>query len=121
MPGLERFADGFRHETADGAFAVELHLALGGVDVDVDFGGVDFEEQTADRKPALHEGVVVTLDERGVETAVLDRAPVHEEMLVIAAAAGDARGTDPAPQPRVGGRGHFGGTQDVGGCDAGGF
>jgi hypothetical protein len=121
VPGFEGVDDGVGDEAADGAFAVELHLAFGGVDVDVDLGGVEFEEEAAEGVAALHEGVVVAFEEGGVEASVFDGAAVDEEMLVIAGAAGDAWGADPAPEAGFCGWGGVRGCVDVGGGDSGGF
>jgi hypothetical protein len=70
VPVLQGLADGLGDEMPDGAFAVELHLALGGVDVDVDFGRIDFEEQAGERVTPLHQGVVVPLHQRQAESTV---------------------------------------------------
>ena len=101
----EGFADGLGHHSTDGPFFPEFDLALGGVDVDVDGGGVDFEEQAADGIAALHEGGVVTFDEGVIEAAVFDGAPVDEEVLLVAGRPGGARGADQSPEPEVAGDG----------------
>ena len=43
------FRDRLRDEFADLKFAMEFHLALGGMDVHVHGGGINFQKQAADR------------------------------------------------------------------------
>jgi hypothetical protein len=120
MPVLEGVADGLGDELADGSFAVEFHLAFGGVDIDVHLAGIEFEEQAGDGVPAFHEDIVIAFDEGGVEAAVFDGTPVDEDVLVVAGGAGDAGGADPAPDADGGGWGGFGGGVGGVGGDAGG-
>jgi hypothetical protein len=98
----EGFADGAGDEATDGAFLSELNLAFGGVDIDVDGGGIDFEEETADGVTALHEGGVVAFVEGVVEAAVLDGTTVDEEMLFVAGGAGDSGSADETPEMEPG-------------------
>jgi len=118
MPGFEGIDDGFGDEAADASFAVELHLTFGGVDVDVDLAGIEFQKKAAERVATLHEGVVVAFDQGGIETAVFNRPPVDEEMLVVPGGPGDARGTDPSPNAGFGGRRDFCGSREIIGSDA---
>ena len=69
---LEHVLHGFDDEMADGEVVVETNFAFGGMDVDVDAGGVHLEEEDGYRIAALHEGVVVALEEAEVERAVFD-------------------------------------------------
>ena len=94
----QRLPHGLRDPLADGALVVELHLAFGGMDVHIDERGIDFEEQAADGVAAFHQRGVVALDEREVDAAILDRAAVDEDMLLVARRAGEAGCADEAPE-----------------------
>lgn len=98
----EGFADGAGDEAADGAFLAEFHLAFGRVDIDVDGGGIDFEEETADGVTTLHEGGVIALGEGVVEAPVFDGAPVDEQVLFVAGGARDTGSADQTPEMEPG-------------------
>ena len=99
------FAQGLRHRADDelphGEVVVEPHLALGGMDVHVHARRVHFEEQHRDRVAALHQRVAVALQQAEVEGAILDRALVDEEQLLVARGAADARLADEAAQAQA--------------------
>ena len=76
---------------------MEFHLALGGMDVHVHGGGINFQKQAADRVTALHQRCVITFDERIIDAAILDRAAVDENELAIARRARDAGRADQTP------------------------
>ena len=92
---------GLRDELADFKLAVEFHLALGRMDVHVHGGGVNFEEQAADRIAAFHQRVVITLDEGVIDAAVFHRAAVDENELAVARRARDAGRADQPPNPNL--------------------
>ena len=97
-PCRARVADRLRDKGAYRALVVELHLALGGMDVHVHLRGVEFEEEARDGVTAFHQRGVVALHEREVQRAVLDGAAVDEEMLVIARATRDPGRADETPE-----------------------
>ena len=70
------------------------------MDVHVDQGRIDFQEQAADRIAALHQRGVVALDQRQIQTAMLDGTAVDEEVLVLAGGTRNARCTDEAANPQ---------------------
>ena len=103
-------SDGGGDMFADGEFAVKLHLALCGVDVYVDFGGIDFQEEAADGVATLHEGSVVALEQGEVDGAIIDGTAVHEDVLILSGRAGNSRCADQSPEPEesgIGGGGRF--------------
>ena len=101
MECQQRVAHGLGGESADLEFAVKFHLALGGMDVHVHGGGIDFDEQAADGIAAFHQRVMIALDERVVDAAIFHRAAVHEHKLAIAGRTGNARRTDESPNAKL--------------------
>ena len=104
MKGEEGFADGLAHAPADFGFAVKLHLAFGGVDVDIHGRRIQFEKKAAHGIAALHEGGVVTLHEGVVQPAVFHGPAVHKEVLALARGTRNAGGPDEPPYAEGGGR-----------------
>ena len=104
MKRQQRFLDRLRDKFPDFKFAVKFHLALGRMDVHVHRRGINFQKQAADRITAFHQRRVVTFEQRVVEPAIFDRAPVDEQMLALARRARHTRRTDETPDPEVGGR-----------------
>ena len=76
---------------------MELHLALGRVDVDVHLTRIDLDEQAAEWELPLHQRGVVALDKGTVEAAILDRPAVHKQVLVGPGRARHARRADQPP------------------------
>ena len=97
MKRQQRLLHGLREQPPHIPLVMELHLALGRVDVDVHLGRVDLDEQAAERELPLHQRGVVALDEGTVEAAILDRPPVDKQMLVGAGRARHTRRADQAP------------------------
>ena len=97
MKRQQRIMHGLGGEFPHFKFAVEFHLALGGMDVHVHGGGINFEKQTADRIAAFHQRVVIALDERIIDAAIFHRPAVHKNKLAVARRARDARRTDQSP------------------------
>ncbi len=91
------------HRATHVGFAMELHFAFGRVDVHIDCGGVDFQDQAADRVAAFHQRGVVTLEQREIEAAIFDGAAIDKEVLVVARGAGNARRPDESPKPEQAG------------------
>ncbi len=102
MKTEQSFANGLGHQAAHLAFLVELHFALGGVDVDVHGGGIDFEEEAADRETALHQGGVVAFEQGEIQAAIFHGAAVHEEMLIFTRGTRNTRRTDETPDAEEG-------------------
>ena len=92
---------GLRHEFPHFKFAVEFHLALGRVDVHVHGGGINFEEQAADRITAFHQRIMITLDQRVVDAAIFNGPAVDENELAVAGCPRDAGRTDQSPDADV--------------------
>jgi hypothetical protein len=95
----EGTANGVGNETADVPLIAEADFAFGRVDVDIDAGGVQFEEEAADRVATPHQARVVAFVEGEVQAAAFDRTAVDEEVLVLPGSAGDPRRADEAPEP----------------------
>ena len=93
------FFDRLGDKFADFKFAVKFHLALGGMDIHVHGGGVNFQKEAADRVAALHQRRVVTLDERIIDAAIFHGPAVDENKLAVARRARDARRADQTPNP----------------------
>ena len=83
--------------TAHRFLLMKLHLAFGRMNVHVHPGGVEFEEQTADRIASLHQRGVITFQERVVQRAVVDGPTVDEEVLVLARRPRDTRRAQETP------------------------
>jgi hypothetical protein len=97
--GEESAANGVGDPATNILLAVELYLTFRWVDVDIDGGRVDFEEQTADGIAALHQGGVVTFEQGKIDAAVLHRPFVYKDVLILARGAGHAGRTHPTPNP----------------------
>ena len=78
MKREQRLPHRLRDEPAHLEFAMELHLALGRMDVHVHGGGINFHEQAAHRIAALHQRRVIALEQGEVESAVIHGPAVHE-------------------------------------------
>ena len=102
MKRQQRVMHGLRDEFSHFKFAVEFHLALGGMDVHVHGGGINFEKQAADRIAAFHQRVVIALDERVIDAAIFHRPAVDENELAVARRARNAGRTDQAPDADFG-------------------
>ena len=57
----QRLPDRLGHQPAHFGFPMKLHLTLGGVDVDVHGGGVDFQKQAGDGVAPFHQRGVIAL------------------------------------------------------------
>ena len=79
---------------------MELHLTLGGMNVHVHGGGIDFQKQTAHRITPLHQRRVIALHQGEIDTAILDRATINEDVLILARGTGDAGRTDQTPDAK---------------------
>jgi len=66
---------------------------------------IDFQEQTARPGSAFHQRRVIAFQQSEIKAAILHRAAVNEEVLLIARGAGDTRFADEAPQSKVDGEG----------------
>ena len=100
LPRMKReqcFFHGLRDEFSDFKLAVEFHLALGGMDVHVHGGGINFEKQAANRVTAFHQRVVIAFDERVIDAAIFHGTPIHENKLAITRRARDAGRADQTP------------------------
>ena len=79
----ERLADGLSHKPAHQLLLVELHFPFGGVNIHIDRPRTELQEEATHREAAFHQGGVVSFQKREVQAAVLDRAAVNEQMLLI--------------------------------------
>ena len=78
---------------------MELHFALGRVNVDIHGGGVDFQKQAAHWIPSLHERGVIALNERVINPPIFDGPAIDEDKLSIAGGARNSRRPDQSPHP----------------------
>ncbi len=97
MESEKRLPHRLRHEPTHIGFAMKLHFAFGGMNVHVHRCGINFQKQTADRVTAFHQRGVVAFEQREVDATILDRATIHEDVLVIPRRAGHAGRTDETP------------------------
>ena len=97
MVGQQGLADRASDKPANGPLVAEFHLALSGVDIDVDQAGRHFEKQAAHRVAALHEAGVIAFEHGVMEAAVVDGTAVDEQVLIFSRGAGDARSADESP------------------------
>ena len=88
---LERFSDGMRHHEEHEALVRKADLALGGVDVHVEFGVGHVQEQHGNGLALGAVGLVCLRNGLGDRLA-LDGAVAHEQVLVVALAVGLRRG-----------------------------
>jgi hypothetical protein len=96
----QRFAHSLGRPLANHPFVVEFHLALGGMNVDVDARRIHLEKEATERVTPFHERGVITFKQREVEATILHWTPVDEEMLVFARGAGDSRLANETPEPK---------------------
>ena len=78
----ERLADRLGYHAPDGLFLAEFYLAFCRVNIDIHQGGIQLEEKAAERVAAFHEHVVIAFYQGEIETPILHRPAVHEQMLV---------------------------------------
>ena len=97
----QRVADCLRHELAHGAFAMKFHFAFGGMNIHIDARRINFQKQTANRIAAFHQRRVIAFEQREIESAIFDRATVHEQMLIFARGTGNAGRADKTPEMKV--------------------
>ena len=57
---------------------MKLHLALGRMNIDIDSSGIDFQKQAANRIATFHQGGVIAFQQREIEAAIFNRAPIDE-------------------------------------------
>ena len=86
----QSFLDRLRDEFSDFKLAMKFDLTLGGMNVHVHGGGINFQKQTADRITPFHQRVVVAFDERVIDAAIFHWAAVDEYKLAVARRARDA-------------------------------
>ncbi len=97
MKREQGFLDRLRDEFSDFKLAMEFHLALGGMDVHVHGGGINFEKQAADRITAFHQRIVIAFDERVIDAAIFHGPTVHKNKLAVARRARNAGRTNQTP------------------------
>ena len=97
-------AHGLGRQLTHGLLPVKLDLPFGGMDVDINFRRVDFDEKAANRVTSLHQRGVVSFQQSEIEAAILHRASIHKKMLIFASAPGNSGRSHQAPDGK-GGRG----------------
>ena len=85
----ERIPDQPRHRGGDLSFVPQPDLELGGMDVDVDPPRIDLDGQQEHRVAAARQQRAVGRLQRGLQTAAVDRSPVHEQGHPTATGTGD--------------------------------
>ena len=65
----------------------KTHFAFCRVNVYVDRRGIDFEKEATDRVAPFHQRRVIAFHQGEIQTAILHRAFVDEEMLILACGA----------------------------------
>src|SRR5690348_18204625 len=70
------------------------------MNIDVDCGRINLQEQATNGVAPFHQGGVVTLQQREVQPTVLHGASVDEQVLLIAGGSRYSRRADKAPHPQ---------------------
>ena len=91
MEFQQGFPHGLRHQPPHLSFLVEFHLALGRMDIHIHRRRIDFQKQAADRITAFHQRRVIAFQQGKIQSAILHRPAVDEQMLVLARGARNAR------------------------------
>ena len=94
----QRLPDGLGYQATHFGFPMKLNLALGGVDVDVHGGWINFQKEAGDGVAPFHQRGVVAFKQREVKAAILHRTTVHKEVLVLAGGTGDAGRAEETPK-----------------------
>ena len=76
---------------------MEFYLSFGWMNIHIDRCRVDFQEQTTDGIPSFHQRRVIALEQREIQSAVLDGTTIYKEMLVFTSRAGNPGRADKAP------------------------
>ena len=97
----EGFANRLGQQLAHGPFAMEFHLALGRVDVDVHLRRIDFEKQAANRVAVLSSTPCGSPPTSEIDAAILHRPAVDKNMLLRPAGARNARRAQQSPDAQV--------------------
>jgi hypothetical protein len=97
--GKQALSHGLDQRVAYKTFASESDFAFGWMNIDIDVFGIEFEEEAADRESSLHQRGVIAFDEGVIEPAMLDRAAIHEQVLILTSGAGNSRRADQTPDP----------------------
>ena len=97
---LQRVTQAGDQEPADEGGIAEAHLGLGRVDVDVDLFGGNLQEQGQDGVTIARQHVGIGAAHRADQQAVLHRAAIDEQVLVIGDPAIEGRQPRDAGQPR---------------------
>ena len=82
MQFKQRLADCLGDQPADLRLAMKSDLALGRMDIHIHGGRINFQKQAANGIAPFHQGSVVSLEQREIQPAILDRPAVNEQMLV---------------------------------------
>ena len=83
MISQQGITHGLGHNFTNFIFPVKLHFPLGGMNIHVHRRGVNLEKETADRITPLHQGGVVTFNQRVINAAIFHGAAVNEYKLTV--------------------------------------
>ena len=97
----KRVADRADDQPAHHAGIAEAHLELRRMDVDVELGGVELEEERRDRKAVARQHVSIGGAERAGEQRIAERAAVDEQELLQRVGAMEGRQAGMAGEPRA--------------------
>ena len=95
----EGVADGYAEVFIDESFVFEFDFLFGGVDVDINAGGVYFEEEDVERVGIWRKHIFIGAHDGMMEVARFDKALIDEEELFAPRFAGHFRFTDEAAYP----------------------
>ena len=82
MEFQQRLANSLRDQPADISLAMKSYFALGRMDIYVHRRGINFKKETADGIASLHQGCVIALQQREIETAIFNWTTIDEQVLV---------------------------------------
>ena len=83
MKPQQCFTNGIRNKAAHRTFVTKFNLPFRWMNIHIHRRRIDFKEQAAYRKAALHEGGVITLEQGVIDAAIFHRTPIDEKMLFV--------------------------------------
>ena len=83
MKVQQRLADGLRYQLPDVTFAMKLHFAFRRMNIDVDRGGIQFQEQATNWVAPFHQSCVISFQQSKIEPPILHRPTIDEQMVIL--------------------------------------
>ena len=96
---VQALLDRAHDQGADGRRVAKTHFGLGRMDIDVDLGGIAFDEQSRNRVPVGGQEIEIGAPERAGERLVAHGASVDEQELLRGVRPAIGRQAHPAREP----------------------